>query len=412
MAARIRDINTVNLGAKKYAVATYIAPPANSARGVAHGIPQGTTDAELIRGLYAHRRQIYKRGCWAMCDRIYNFRGKNGTEVRQLRRRRATPPTLPTHGQGMQRVPSNGTDVCPHPYKPTYERCSAAEPSDIHDCMQTEMFVVRRRSCDGFERMPQETATSATLVAQAAQGTGTQKQHHDGTVEQVSHTAIPISDPLQVKNPESRNLQGTTGELGRTLSPEATETKRQNQATHTGITRRIDKHEHHYQALAARVQEVRVEIAELHAQLKEKRSRNKQPVQESSPEPRTPPPPPQSTSAPSVVQENVEEMNSEAQPEPDTIQPLEARVTACERGIEENRIAIQELDLHVEKGLDELRQMITQLHEVITPLVNDQRHKKPGVYPHSEAALQQMLQLRLRWPENRMIKMEASPFEE
>ncbi|KAH7959123.1 hypothetical protein HPB49_008442 [Dermacentor silvarum] len=43
MAARIRDINIVHLGAKEYAVATYIAPPANSARGVAHGIPQGTS---------------------------------------------------------------------------------------------------------------------------------------------------------------------------------------------------------------------------------------------------------------------------------------------------------------------------------------------------------------------------------
>ncbi|KAH7965444.1 hypothetical protein HPB49_007792 [Dermacentor silvarum] len=58
MAARIRDINTVHVGAKEYAVATYIAPPANSARGVAHGIPQGMTDAELMRGLYAHKRNI------------------------------------------------------------------------------------------------------------------------------------------------------------------------------------------------------------------------------------------------------------------------------------------------------------------------------------------------------------------
>ncbi|KAH7970417.1 hypothetical protein HPB49_006720 [Dermacentor silvarum] len=47
--------------------------------------------------------------------------------------------------------------------------------------------------------MPQETATSATLVAQAAQVTGTQKQNYDGTTEQESQTAIPISDPLQVQ---------------------------------------------------------------------------------------------------------------------------------------------------------------------------------------------------------------------
>ncbi|XP_049513969.1 uncharacterized protein LOC125941082 [Dermacentor silvarum] len=47
--------------------------------------------------------------------------------------------------------------------------------------------------------MPQEIATSAMLVAQATQGTGTQRQHHDGTTKQRSQTAIPISDPLQVQ---------------------------------------------------------------------------------------------------------------------------------------------------------------------------------------------------------------------
>ncbi|KAH7966188.1 hypothetical protein HPB49_014224 [Dermacentor silvarum] len=147
------------------------------------------------------------------------------------------------------------------------------------------------------------------------------------------------------------------------------------------------------QALAALVQELRVEIAELRAQQKEERSRNKPPAQESSPEPRTPPQPPQRASTASVVQETVEEMNTEAPPEPNpTAQPIDVRVTACEKGIHENRKAIQELHMRMEKGFDDIRQMITHLHEVFTPLVNDQRHKKPRVYPHRVAALQQMLQ--------------------
>lgn len=86
-------------------------------------------------------------------------------------------------------------------------------------------------------------------------------------------------------------------------------------------------------------------------------------------------------------------MNTEAPPEPNpTAQPIDVRVTACEKGIHENRKAIQELHMRMGKGFDEIRQMITHLHEVFTPLVNDHRHKKPRVYPHREAAHQQMLQ--------------------
>ncbi|KAH7953318.1 hypothetical protein HPB49_007098 [Dermacentor silvarum] len=77
MAARIRDINTVHLGAKEYAVATHIAPPANSARGVAHGIPQGTTDAELMRGLYAHKRNILQARMLGPCaTALITFEGR------------------------------------------------------------------------------------------------------------------------------------------------------------------------------------------------------------------------------------------------------------------------------------------------------------------------------------------------
>ncbi|KAH7958998.1 hypothetical protein HPB49_007099 [Dermacentor silvarum] len=246
MAARIRDINTVHLGAKEYAVATYIAPPANSARGVAHGIPQGTTDAELMRGLYAHKRNILQARMLGPCaTALITFEGR----------------TVPRY------ITFEGGELRCLPYR------------------------------------------------------------------------------------------------------------------------------HTVKALAALVQELRVEIAELRAQLKEERSRNKPPVQESSPEPRTPPQPPQRASTASVVQETVEEMNTEAPAEPNpTAQPIDVRVTACEKGIHENRKAIQELHMRMEKGFDEIRQMITHLHEVFTPLVNDQRHKKPRVYPHREAALQQMLQ--------------------
>ncbi|KAH7940532.1 hypothetical protein HPB49_001373 [Dermacentor silvarum] len=67
MAARIRDINAVQLGAKQYAVATFIAPPANSASGVAHGNPQGMTDAELMYTLYAHGRQILQARMLGPC---------------------------------------------------------------------------------------------------------------------------------------------------------------------------------------------------------------------------------------------------------------------------------------------------------------------------------------------------------
>ncbi|KAH7981025.1 hypothetical protein HPB49_021015 [Dermacentor silvarum] len=216
MVARIRDINTVHLGAKEYAVATYIAPPANSARGVAHGIPQGTTDAELMRGLYAHKRHILQARMLGPCaTALITFEGR--------------------------------------------------------------------------------------------------------TV------------------PRSKTLSHVTSK--------------------------------EQQALAALVQELRVEIAELRAQLKEERSRNKPPAQESSPEPRTPPQPPQRASTASVVQETVEEMNTEAPPEPNpTAQPIDARVTACEKGIHENRKAIQELHMRMEKGFDEIRQMIKHLHEVFTPL--------------------------------------------
>ncbi|KAH7980595.1 hypothetical protein HPB49_017416 [Dermacentor silvarum] len=223
MAARIRDINTVHLGAKEYAVATYIAPPANSARGVAHGIPQGTTDAELMRGLYAHKRNILQARMLGPCaTALITFEGR----------------TVPRY------ITFDGGELRCLPYR------------------------------------------------------------------------------------------------------------------------------HTVKALAALVQELRVEIAELRAQLKEERSRNKPPALESSPEPRTPPQPPQRASTASVVQETVEEMNTEAPPEPNpTAQAIDVRVTACEKGIHENRKAIQELHMRMEKGFDEIRQMIMHLHEVFTPLV-------------------------------------------
>ncbi|KAH7960512.1 hypothetical protein HPB49_020737 [Dermacentor silvarum] len=119
MVATIRDISTVHLGAKEYAVATYIAPPANSTDGMAHGIPQGTTDAELMRGLYAHKRKILQARMLGPCA--------------------------------------------------------------------TALIIFEGR-----------TVPRATLVAQAAQGTDTQRQDHDGTTKQGSPTAIVISDPLLV----------------------------------------------------------------------------------------------------------------------------------------------------------------------------------------------------------------------
>ncbi|KAH7945714.1 hypothetical protein HPB49_014432 [Dermacentor silvarum] len=136
MAARIRDINTVHLGAKEYAVATYIAPPANSARGEANGIPQGTTDAELMRGLYAHRRQILNARMLEPCKTaLITFEGRtvpryitfDGGELRCLPYRQAVKVCNACRQMGHR------TDVFPHPGKPTCERCGAAEPSDGHE---------------------------------------------------------------------------------------------------------------------------------------------------------------------------------------------------------------------------------------------------------------------------------------
>ncbi|KAH7980148.1 hypothetical protein HPB49_013445 [Dermacentor silvarum] len=260
MAARIRDINTVHLGAKEYAVATYIAPPANSARGVAHGIPQGTTDAELMRGLYAHKRNILQARMLGPCATALITFG-----VRTLPRSKA-----------LSHVTSKEQQVS------WAERCL---PKSQRQNDKTKPHIQPSRDAD--------TNTNNTV-----------------------------------------------------------------------------------QAIAALVQELRVEIAELRAQMKEERSRNKPPAQESSPELRTPPQPPQHASTASVVQETVEEMNTEAPPEPNpTAQPIEVRITVCEKGIHENRKAIQELHMRMKKGFDEIRQMITHLHEVFTPLVNDQRHK-------------------------------------
>ncbi|KAH7981578.1 hypothetical protein HPB49_025598 [Dermacentor silvarum] len=304
MAARIRDINTVHLGAKEYAVATYIAPPVNSARAVAHGIPQGTTDTELMRGLYAHKRHIIQARMLGPCaTALITFEGRtvrryitfDGGELRCLPYRHTVKVCNACHQIGHR------TNVCPHPDKqPTCERCGAAEPSDGHDCK------LKCSSCDGDHATASKECPKRLLPT-------------------------PRSSHRPLK--EEAHKDNTTTEQPR------------------------------------KVQELRVEIAELRAQLKEERNRNKPAAQESSPEPRTPPQPPQRASTASVVQETVEEMNTEAPPEPNpTAQPIDVRVTACEKGIHENRKAVQELHMRMEKGFDEIRQMITHLHEVFTPL--------------------------------------------
>ncbi|KAH7946038.1 hypothetical protein HPB49_019509 [Dermacentor silvarum] len=231
MAARIRDNNTVHLGAKEYAVATYIAPPANSARGVAHGIPQGTTDAEFMRGLYAHKIHILQARMLGPCaTALITFEGR----------------TVPRTEEGSQ-------------------------------------------------------------------------------------TAIPISDPLQVQ---------TQGGIATTMRQQIRSESRSRSKNRTRSGSRSKTLSH----VTSKEQQ-----------------------------------PPQRASTASVVQETVEDMNTEAPPEPNpTAQPIDARVTACGIGIHENRKAIQELHMRMEKGFDEIRQMVTRLHEVFTPRVNDQRYKKPG----------------------------------
>ncbi|KAH7958719.1 hypothetical protein HPB49_004375 [Dermacentor silvarum] len=169
MAAKIQDINTVHLGAKEYAVATYIAPPANSARGVAHGIPRGTTDAELMRGLYAHKRNILQARMLGPCaTTLITFEGR----------------TVP-RSKTLSHVTSKEQQVS------WAERCL---PKSQRQNDKTKPHIQPSRDAD--------TNTNNTV-----------------------------------------------------------------------------------QALAALVQELRIEIAELRAQLKEERSRNKPPAQESSPEP-------------------------------------------------------------------------------------------------------------------------------
>ncbi|KAH7966470.1 hypothetical protein HPB49_016649 [Dermacentor silvarum] len=137
MAARIRDINTVQLDAKEYAAATYIAPPANSTRGVAHGIPQATTDAELMRGLYATKLQILQARMLGPCaTTLITLEGRmvpryitfDGGELRCLHYRHTVKVCNACHQMGHR------TDVCQHPGKPTCERCGAAEHSDGRDC--------------------------------------------------------------------------------------------------------------------------------------------------------------------------------------------------------------------------------------------------------------------------------------
>ncbi|KAH7941486.1 hypothetical protein HPB49_014337 [Dermacentor silvarum] len=424
MEARIRDINTVHLGAKEYAVATYIAPPADSARG----IPQGTTDAELIRGLYAHKRNILQARMLGPCaTTLITFEGRtvpryitfDGGEIRCLPYRHTVKVCNACHQMGHR------ADVCPYPDKPTCERCGAAERSDGHDCK------LKCSLCDGDhataskecpKRLPPAPRSShRPLKEQAHRDNTTTEQPRKGRRQRSRSRTRSRSRPRAASQQrggsrsrsrsESRSRSKSrtrSGSRPKTLSHVTSKeqqvswaerclpkSQRQNDKTkpHIQPSRDADTNTNTVQTLAALVQELRVEIAELRAQLKEERSRNKSPAQESSPEPRTPPQPPQRVSTASVAQETVEEMNIEAPPEPNpTAQPIDVRVTACEKGIHENRKAIQELHMRMEKGFDEIRQMITHLHEVFTPLVNDQRHKKPRVYPHREAALQQKLQ--------------------
>ncbi|KAH7941033.1 hypothetical protein HPB49_009384 [Dermacentor silvarum] len=396
MAARIRDINTVHLGAKEYAVATYIAPSANSARGAAHGIPLGTTDAELMRGLYAHKINILQARMLGPCaTALITFEGRtvpryitfDGGELRCLPYRHAVKVCNAFHQMGHR------TDVFPHPDKPTCERCGAAEPSDGHDCK------LRCSLCDGDHATASKQCPKRLLPAP--------RSSHRPRKEQAHKENTPTEQPREGRRQRSRSWTRSrsrpraasqqrggsrsrsesrsrsksrtrSGSRSKTLSHVTSKeqqvswverclpkSQRQNDKTkpHIQPSRDADTNTNTVQALAALVQELRVEIAELRPQLKEERSRNKPPEQESSPEPRTPPQPPQRASTASVVKETIEETNTEAPPVPNpTAQPIDVRVTVCEKGIHENRKAIQDLDMRMEKGFDEIRQMITHLH--------------------------------------------------
>ncbi|KAH7977986.1 hypothetical protein HPB49_004120 [Dermacentor silvarum] len=314
MAARIRDISTVHLGVKEYAVATYIAPPANSARGVAHGIPQGTTDAELMRGLEER------------------FRGTSpSTEASYA----AYP--IDTQSRYATRAIKWGIE-------PTFARTRTNPPAKDANALR-----------DCYQRHARRTSHA-------------RNRHTKTTPRQNNRARVADSDPDlgPARGPDpgrDRNNEEQVSWADRSLP----KSQRQNDKTkpHIQPSRNAETNTNNtVQAFTALVQELRVEIAEFCAHLKEERSRNKPPAQESSPEPRTPPQPPQRACAASVAPETVEEMNTDSPPEPNpTAQPIDARVTACEKGIHENRKAIQELHMQMEKGFDEIRQMITHRHE-------------------------------------------------
>lgn len=137
VAKKIRSLTAINLGGREYTVAAYVTAPDDSAKGVIHGVPAGTTPEVLVDNIYAPGYEIiYARMLGHSQTAVITFEGKRvpfyvyfyGAEMR-CALYRATRLICNICQQLGHRA-----DVCPNPETNKCPTCGMNDPEKDHPC--------------------------------------------------------------------------------------------------------------------------------------------------------------------------------------------------------------------------------------------------------------------------------------